>query len=157
MKQHNHVVHVMTHARYDRVFSFQLIIGSSFFALLQRDTFLLKKYSKHNNFTPTVSFVYSALTVSTCCNSNFWSALTLWSQFVALLEILSALVTSLNIFTLTTILWCGRFYISDRSVVAVTPLYSVLLLTGSSAQAFVLSLVGGSVGFALMSYLPLER
>ena len=140
------------------LFHFQLIVASTFLALLQRDHLLLKSYSKHNNVTPTVCLVYVTLTVSTCCFSSFWTSEKLWSQIVALLEIICAMVTSPNIYVLGTILWCDRFYISDRTVVALTPLYMVLLLTGSSLRALALCIVGSLAGYSLMfSKLPLER
>ena len=126
--------------------------------LLQRDLYVLKHHSRNNNLTPTISAAFFTLTIATCRHSDVWVATHWWYQLVAAMEFCSALSTLPVLFIFTTILWNERFYINDRTVVFLTPLYSVLILTGSSYTSWVLSIVGIGVGWWMMSEkLPLER
>ena len=137
---------------------FQVYLGASFLLFLQRDHIILKSHSKENNLTPTLCTLYCFLILATCYYSNYWTAKHWWYALLGMVEMLLCIATLPNVYVLTTVLWSQCFYISDRCVVFVTPLYAVLMLAGSSYTAWLLGSVGLLSGWWLMSEkLPLDR
>ena len=136
---------------------FQYISSSVVLLMLQRDPYLLRNLSHSNSAAPlfyvsTVILWVAAQSTSTVLNSA--------DMIPFLSGIIETIIlwTSIPIYCIFfTVLWSGRFFLSDRLIVFLTPLSGFLLIFGSSYEATAVALYNIAIGIWLTNYaLPLE-
>lgn len=140
------------------IHTLQVLACSCITVLFQRDSVLLLNLHRTNQITLPILVATLTMMASAIGGCHIWtSGRFTYISIIHLTELCLILIQTPLLFIFISVLWNGQYYISERFVVFLMPLGSILFLVGSTYIAWLFGVCTIVVGFWLMVYkLPLK-